>query len=152
MRGPHSKLFHAADFLAHTFERSSEHLLALQGVLDGAGKACASLRPLSAHCAAILARQRTLFVAHVAQALTQRLEIIKRGVIDLRMMTAQNQLVLVVAEDAALEFAGYGHGGLWYPVPRSTRAGTIMFIFRRINGSGEPLWLSIRNRLGGEHK
>jgi hypothetical protein len=60
--------------------------------------------------------------------------------------------VLVVAEDAALEFAGYGHGGLWYPVPQSTRAGMIVLTPRRINGSGEPLRLSIRNRLGGEHK
>ena len=138
MRGPHSKLFNAADFLAHVFERRSEHLLALQGVLDGARKARASSRPLSAHCAAILARERTLLVAHAAQSLTQRLEVIKRGVIDFGMMTAQDQLVLVVAEDAALEFAGYGHGGLWYPVPQSTRAGTIMFISRSINAGGEP--------------
>jgi hypothetical protein len=52
-----------------------------------------------------------LLIAHLAQTLSQRLEVIKRGVIDFRMVTAQDDLMLVVAENAALEFAGYGHGG-----------------------------------------
>src|SRR6516162_99283 len=50
-------------------------------------------------------------LAPLPQTLAQRLEVIKRGVIDFGMVTAQNHLVLVVAENAALEFARYGHGG-----------------------------------------
>src|SRR5262249_23784098 len=46
-----------------------------------------------------------------AQTLAQRLEVIRRSVIDFGMMTAQDDLMLVIAENAALEFAGYGHGG-----------------------------------------
>ena len=112
MRGPRLELLHAADLLAHAFERRGEHLLALQGVLGRAGKACASRRSLSAHRTAICARQGTLLVAHIAQTLAQRLEVIKPSVIDFGMVTAQDELMLVIAENAALEFAGYGHGGL----------------------------------------
>src|SRR5499427_2910450 len=111
MRGSRLELVHAADLLAHAFERRRKHLLALQGVLGCAGKACASLRPFSAHRAACFARQGALLVAHLAQTLAQRPEIIKRSVIDFGMVTAQHDLMLVIAENAALEFAGYGHGG-----------------------------------------
>src|SRR6516225_3069971 len=40
MRGPRLELVHAADLLAHAFERRGEHLLALQGALGCARKAC----------------------------------------------------------------------------------------------------------------
>ena len=76
MRGSRLELVHATDLLAHAFERRGEHLLALQGVLGCARKACASLRPFSAHRTAIFARQRTLLVAHLPQTLAQRLEVI----------------------------------------------------------------------------
>jgi len=108
MRGSRLELVHAIDLSVHAFQRGGEHLLALQGMLGCARKACASLRPFSAHRTAILARQGALLIAHLAQTLTQRLEVIKRGVIDFRMVTAQDDLMLVVAENAALEFAGYG--------------------------------------------
>ena len=73
-------------------------------MLGCAGKAYASLRPFSAHRTAILMRQGPLLIAHLAQTLAQCLEIIKRGVIDFRMVTAQDHLMLVIAENAALEF------------------------------------------------
>src|SRR6516225_4247319 len=111
MRGSRLELAHAIDLSVHAFQRGGEHLLAPQGVLGCARKARASLRPFSAHRTAIFARQGALLIAHPAQTLTQRLEVIKRGVIDFRMVTAQDDLMLVVAENAALEFAGYGHGG-----------------------------------------
>src|SRR6516165_6077669 len=111
MRGSRLELAHAIDLSVHAFQRGGEHLLALQGVLGCARKACASLRPFSAHCTAFFARQGALPIAHLAQTLAQRLEIIKRSVIDFRMVSAQDDLMLVVAENAALEFAGYGHGG-----------------------------------------
>jgi hypothetical protein len=93
MCGPRCKLLHVADLLAHAFERCGEHLLALHG---GARRCRKSWRLLSAYCTAILARERPLLVAHVAQALTQRLEVVKRGVIDFGMVTAQDHLLLVV--------------------------------------------------------
>src|SRR5262249_181617 len=80
------------------------------GVLGCARKACASLRTFSAQCPAFFARQGALLVAHLAQALAQRAQIIKRSVIDFGMVTAQDDLMLVIAENAALEFAGCGHG------------------------------------------
>src|SRR6516162_9856883 len=71
----------------------------------------APLRPFSAHRAALFARQGALLIAHLAQTLAQRAQVIKRSVIDFGMVTAQDDLMLVIAENAALEFAGYGHGG-----------------------------------------
>src|ERR1700745_1050098 len=79
---PRLELVHAADLLAHAFERRGEHLLAPQGGLGRARKACASLRPLSAHCTAICVRQGALLGAHLAQTQAQRPEIIKRSVIN----------------------------------------------------------------------
>src|SRR5262245_26373039 len=74
-----------------------------------AGKALASRRSLATCFAALRAGQGALLVSHVAQALAQRLEVIKPGVINFGMMTTQDDLVLVVAEDTALEFARYRH-------------------------------------------
>src|SRR5215472_6068925 len=111
MRGSRLELVHAADLLAHAFERRGEHLLAPQGVLGCAGKALASRRPFTARFTSLPARQGTLLIAHLAQTLAQGPEVIKRSVIDFGMVTAQDDLMLVIAENAALEFAGYGHGG-----------------------------------------
>src|SRR5262245_2037016 len=80
-------------------------------MLRCARKASPSWRCLSACGTAILAREFAFLIAHTAQTPAQRLEIIKRGVIDFRMVTAQDDLMLVIAENAALEFTGYGHGG-----------------------------------------
>jgi hypothetical protein len=110
MRARRVQLLHAADLLAHAFERGGKHLFALQGMLGCARKASASRRSLSARRKAILACQGTLLIAHIAQTLAQRLEVIEPGVIDFGMVTAQDDLMLVVAETAALEFTGYGHG------------------------------------------
>ena len=82
MRGSRLELLHAIEFPVHAFQRSGEDLLAPQGVLGCAGKACASLRPFSAHRTAIFARQGTLLIAHLAQTLAQRPELIKRRVIE----------------------------------------------------------------------
>src|SRR6476619_1534579 len=111
MRGSRLELVHPIDLSVHAFQRGGEHLLALQGVLRCARKACASLRSFSAHRTAIFTRQRALLIAHLAQTLAQHLEITKRSVIDFRMVSAQDDLMLVIAENAALEFTGYGHGG-----------------------------------------
>ena len=100
MRGSRLELAHAIDLSVHAFQRGGEHLLALQGVLGCARKACASLHPFSAHHTAIFARQGALLIAHLAQTLTERLEVIKRGVIDFRMVTAQNDLMLVIYLDS----------------------------------------------------
>src|SRR5262245_11720796 len=83
----------------------------MEGMLRRARKASPSRCCLSACGTAILARECALLIAHAAQTLSQRLEIIKRSVIDFRMVSAQNDLMLVIAENAALEFTGYGHGG-----------------------------------------
>src|SRR5260370_1697541 len=106
---PRIELLHAADLLAHAFKRRGEHLFALQGMLGSARKASASRRSLSAQRTAILACQGTLLIAHIAQMLAQRLEVIEPGVIDFGMVTPRDDLMLVVAENAALELSGYGH-------------------------------------------
>src|SRR5262249_27157658 len=54
-------------------------------------------------------RKWAFFVAHAAQALAQCLEVIKPRLVNFGMMAAQDDPVLVIAEDAALELAGYGH-------------------------------------------
>jgi hypothetical protein len=44
------------------------------------------------------ARPSTLLIAHVAQTLAHRVEIIEPGVINLEMVTAQDGLMLIVTE------------------------------------------------------
>src|SRR5262249_16334447 len=148
----------AADLFGDTLERGCEHLLALEGMLRCARKASPSRCCLSACGTAILARECALLIAHAAQTLSQRLEIIKRGVIDFRMVSAQNDLMLVIAENAALEFTGYGHGG---PLVSGAGGNGVLYYnvhSRRINTvAGEPWcqdvpWLSSRNRPGGIHQ
>jgi hypothetical protein len=92
--------------LLHAFARGGKHLFALQGMLGCARKPSASRRSLSARRTAILTCQGTFLIAHIAQTLAQRLEVIEPGVI-VGMVTAPDDLMLVVAENAAL---GYGHG------------------------------------------
>src|SRR6516164_5819009 len=98
-----------------------------------------------------------LLIAHLAQTLAQRPEVIKRSVIDFGMVTAQGDLMLVIAENAALEFTGYGHGG---PSVSCAAANEDWYYVhsRRINtAASEPWWqdvpwLSTRNRPGGIHR
>src|SRR5262245_24563331 len=108
--GPRFQLVHAIDLPVNAFQRSGEHLLAPQGMFGRARKAPASRRLFPACLAALLARQSPFLVAHIAQPLAQRLEVIKTGIIDCGVVTAQDDLMLIVAENAAFEFAGYGHG------------------------------------------
>jgi hypothetical protein len=54
-------------------------------------------------------RHCPLSVAHVAQALAQCLEIVEPGLVNFRVVAAQDDGVLIVAEDAAFKLAGYGH-------------------------------------------
>src|SRR5215468_10171923 len=153
-----SSFVHPIDLSVHAFQRGGEHPLALQGMLRCARKACASLRPFSAHRTAIFARQGALLIAHLAQTLTQRLEVIKRGVIDFRMVSAQDDLMLVIAENAALEFTGYGHGGPLVSCAAANEDWYYNVHSRRINTvASEPWWqdvpwLRIRNRPSGIHQ
>src|SRR5262249_22176394 len=78
-------------------------------MLGCARKALSSRRPLAARFTTLRARQCALFVAHVAQALAQCLEVIEPSLINFGMMTAQDHPVFVIAEDAAFELAGDGH-------------------------------------------
>src|SRR5215471_1000306 len=109
VRGPRLQLLQAVDLSVHPFQGGGEYLLALQGMLGCARKALSSRRPLAARFTPLCARHCALFVAHLAQALAQSLEVIKPSLINLGMMTAQDDGVLFIAEDAALELAGYGH-------------------------------------------
>src|SRR5262249_36593629 len=74
VRSPRLQLLHAMDLPVHPFQGGGEYLLALQGVLGCARKACASLRPFSAYRTAILVRQGAFLSTHIAQTLAQRLE------------------------------------------------------------------------------
>ena len=56
------------------------------------------------------ARQSPFLVVHIAQPSAELLEVIKTGIIASGVVTAQDYLMLIVAENAAFEFAGYGHG------------------------------------------
>ena len=109
MRCPRLQLVHAIELPVDAFQRSGEHLFALQGMFGRAWKALTSRRPFATCFAALFARECPFLVAHVAQALAQRLKVIKLGIIDFGMVTAQDDLMLIVAENAAFEFAGYGH-------------------------------------------
>jgi len=109
VRSPRLQLLHAMDLPVHPFQGGGEYLLALQGMLGCARKALSSRLPLAARFAPLRVRQCVFLVAHIAQALPQSPEVIEPGLINFGMMTAQNDLVLVMAEDAALELAGYGH-------------------------------------------
>jgi hypothetical protein len=78
-------------------------------MLGCAGKGSTPRRSFAARFAALRAHQGPLLVAHVAQTLTQRLKVVEPAVVNSGMMAAQDDLMLVVTEDAALELAGYGH-------------------------------------------
>jgi hypothetical protein len=108
--GSRVQLAHAVDFLAHSFDCRSEHLFALQGMFRCAGKASASWRSFAARRPANLGRQRAFFIAHITQTLSQCLKIVGAGIVDFGMVTSRDQFVFIVAENAALKFAGYGHG------------------------------------------
>jgi hypothetical protein len=82
-------------------------LFALQAMLSCARRT--PRRSFSTRGTAILVRQGAFLITHIAQTLAQRLEIIKPSVVDFGMVTAQDDLMFVVAENAAFEFAGYGH-------------------------------------------
>src|SRR5262249_21865245 len=109
MRSPRLQFLHAMDFPVHPFQGGGEYLLAPQGMLGRTRQILSSRPPLAARFTPFCPRQCALFIAHVAKALAQCLEVIKSGLINFRMMTAQDEPVLVIAEDAALELAGYGH-------------------------------------------
>src|SRR6516165_9710423 len=154
MRSSRLELVHAADLLAHAFERRGEHLLAPQGVLGCARKALASRRPFTARFTSLPARQGTLLIAHLAQTLAQRPEVIRRSVIDFGMVTAQDDLMLVIAENAALEFAGYGHGGPSVSCAAANEDRYYVHACRINTAASEPWWQDVpwrstRNRLGG---
>jgi hypothetical protein len=109
VRRPCGEMLHAMELSVHPFQGSGEYLLALQRMLGRARKALPARGALAARLTTLRVGQCALFVAHVAQALTQSLELIDPGLVNLGMMAAQDHLVLVIAEDAALELAGYGH-------------------------------------------
>src|SRR5262249_14957769 len=107
--GPRFQLVHAIELPVDAFQRSGEHLLAPQRMFGRARTTPASRRLFPSYVAALLAVQSSFLVANIAQPLPQRLEVIKTGIIDSGVMTAQDDLMLLVAENAAFEFAGYGH-------------------------------------------
>src|SRR5262249_20075576 len=109
MRCPRLEFLHAIDLLVHPLQGGGEYPLALQRMLGCAGKALPSRGPFAARLARLCARQCALLVAHLAQALAQSLEVIKPGLVDFRMMSAQDDAVLVIGQHAAFELAGYGH-------------------------------------------
>src|SRR5262249_40594903 len=115
------------------------------------------LGPFTARFTSLPARQGTLLIAHLAQTLAQRPEVIKRSVIDLGMVTAQDDLMLVIAENAALEFAGYGHGGPLVSCAAANENWDYVHS-RRINTAASEFWwqdvpwLSTRTRLGGTNR
>ena len=109
MSGSRIQLAHTVDFLAHSFECRREYLFALQGMLRCAGKASASWRSFAARGPANLGRQRAFLIAHITQTLSQRLKVIMSGIVDFGMVTAHDEFMFIVAENATLEFARYGH-------------------------------------------
>jgi len=93
--GPRFQLVHAINLPVDAFQRSSEHLLAPQGMFGRARKTPGSRRPFTACLAVLLARQSPFLIAHIAQPLAQRLEVIKTGIIDFGVVTAQYDLMLI---------------------------------------------------------
>src|SRR4029078_7921665 len=110
MRSAHLQLLQAVDLPVHAFQRRREHLFAPQGMLDRTRKALSSRRPFPACFALFRAREGALLATHVPQTATQPFEFIEHAVVNSGMMAAQDDLMLLMAEDAALKFAGYGHG------------------------------------------
>src|SRR5262245_20060719 len=112
MLGPRLQLLYTINFPVHAFHCGGKHLLAPQGMLCSAGKALASRGSLAAGFTALRASQGALLVAHGTQALAQRLEVIKPDVVNVGMVTAQDDVTLVVIENALLGLARYRHGSL----------------------------------------
>src|SRR5262245_33991014 len=81
-------------------------------MLCRAGKPAAARLAFPARPTTRRTRQGTPPIAHIAKTLTQGLQVVEPDVIDPGMVTPQDELVLVMAENAALELARYGHGNL----------------------------------------
>src|SRR5262249_59919012 len=98
VRSPRLQLLHAMDLPVHPFQGGGEYLLALQGMLGCARKALSSRGPLP-RASRRFARASVLALSRISRRLAQRLEVIKRGFIDFGMVTAQDDLVLVIADN-----------------------------------------------------
>src|SRR5580704_13538969 len=104
------ELVQAADFLVDPLQSRSKNPLSLRWPFGGAGKTSATSFGLSAHLPQPLSRQRALLVPHRAQAELSRPQLRAVEVVDGRVMRSENRLIFVMAEQAALEFAGDRHG------------------------------------------
>jgi hypothetical protein len=107
--GPRLQFLHAIDLLVHPFQRPGKHLFAMQRVLGRAGETPTSRLALSADFTPLLSRQRTLPIAQIAKTLAQRLQIFESNVVNSRVVTLENDFMLVVTENTALEFARNCH-------------------------------------------
>ena len=66
-----------------------------------------TLRAASTFAARASAFRMRPISAHIAQTLAQRLKVIKPGIVVFGMVTAQDDFMLIVTENAPLEFARY---------------------------------------------
>jgi hypothetical protein len=123
VRGARLHFLHPVDLSIHPFQRPGENLLALQRMFGDARETSSARFALSAGFASFLSRQSPLTIAHIAKALAQRPQVFERNLVDCRVVSSENDFVLVVTENAALEFAWNGHDApslqLFYSGPES---------------------------------
>src|SRR5690349_404556 len=109
VRRPRLELLHAIELLVKPLEGSSKNLFALQRLIGRSRKALAARLGFPAQLPLFLPRQRTLLAALLPQARLQSLQLVRRELVDGRVMRAANKLELVVAEPVALRFTGHRH-------------------------------------------
>ncbi|MBV9964230.1 MAG: hypothetical protein JO008_00915 [Alphaproteobacteria bacterium] len=110
MSGMRLEIAQAADLLVDPLQGRRKHLFSLRWPFGGAGKTSAASFGLPAHLPLLLTRQRALLVSHLAQAQFGFAQLRAAEVVNGRVMRDADRLILVMAEQAAFEFAGDRHG------------------------------------------
>jgi hypothetical protein len=121
---PSRQVLDAMQFPVHALERSREHLLAVERQLGGTGETSAAWLGFAPALTLLLAYQSAFLAAQLAQADAQRLQPVCVVLINRRVVREAHDLMLLVAQQTALEFAGYGHLGIIFRDQRSQSLGT----------------------------
>ena len=114
MGGPSRQPLDSVQFLVHTFERGRKDLLAVQRLIHRTGETPPPCIGFAATLTLLLADQSALLVAQLPQADAQGLEPFYIVLVNCRMVRDPQDLMLLVAEETALEFTGHGHPGITF--------------------------------------
>ena len=105
MSRPSCQVVKTPELLVQPLQRRGEDLLAFRCMLGGSGKACSASLSLSTALSPLLSTERSLLVAHLAQAGSHGLKLSHLDVIDCGMVREADRLIFFVAKKATFQLA-----------------------------------------------